>query len=122
MRLPKYSERRGWVGGDKNVLYAFEDKRTGHVLVRPREHLGGSGPGPDVFVRVATRAEAERLWQSPLHSGWKTKNPGRRSRARRRRNGSGGASMLLGAGVLAGLFYLVARSPASSAPRLAGIG
>jgi hypothetical protein len=28
-----------------------------------------TGP-PDVSVRRATRAEAEKFWQSPLHSGW----------------------------------------------------
>jgi hypothetical protein len=66
--LPRYDMQRGWRGGDSRTLYAFVDDRTGDVLlVRP----GGMPPrmGP-AGVRIATRAEAEALWQSPLHSGW----------------------------------------------------
>lgn len=75
MALPQYSERRGWVGGDNRTLYAFTDKRTGAVGVHPG---GGRGKkllmhwGPEAKVRVATRAEAEKHWQKPLHPGWTT--------------------------------------------------
>ncbi len=67
--LPRYDERKGWRGGDHRTLYAFVDDRTGNILVRP----GGLLPniGPAATVRIATRDEAERLWQSPLSSGWK---------------------------------------------------
>ena len=72
--LPRYTERQGWIGGDSRTLYAFTDRRTGKVGVYP----GGGGSkkkllmhvGPEADVRVATRAEAEELWQSPLSSGW----------------------------------------------------
>lgn len=69
--LPRYSERRGWTGGSSSVLYAFQDRRTGKVSVRPGRSVGGIGP--EVDVRVATRAEATKHWQDPLHSGWKVK-------------------------------------------------
>lgn len=69
--LPRYSETRGWHGGAKNTLYAIEDRRTGGVVVRPREQMRGIGP--EVAIRLATRSEAERHWQRPLHSGWKIK-------------------------------------------------
>jgi hypothetical protein len=69
--LPRYSAERGWRGGAKNVLYAIEDRRTGGVIVRPREHM--RSVGPEVHIRIATRAEAEHHWQRPLHSGWKVK-------------------------------------------------
>ena len=73
--LPRYTERQGWIGGDSRTLYAFTDRRTGKVGVYP----GGGGStkkllmrvGPEADVRVATRAEAEEHWQSPLHVGWK---------------------------------------------------
>lgn len=71
--LPRWSGTKGWYGGRSNVLYAFRDKMTGKVVVRP----GGGGkrrllgaPGPNATVRVATRAEAEKHWQKPLHGGW----------------------------------------------------
>lgn len=75
MALPQYSEKRGWVGGNNRTLYAFTDKRTGAVAVHP-----GGGPGkkllmhwgPEARVRTATRAEAEKHWQKPLHPGWTT--------------------------------------------------
>ena len=67
--LPRYDERRGWCGGDGRTLYAIEDERTGSVTVRPAGLM--SNIGPAATVRVATRAEAERLWQSPLPTGWK---------------------------------------------------
>jgi hypothetical protein len=63
-REPRYSEKRGWTGGDPRTLYAITDKRTGKVQVRPG---GGSsrgvwssfkGVGPEVTIRVATRSEA----------------------------------------------------------------
>ena len=71
--LPRYTERQGWIGGDSRTLYAFTDRRTGKVGVYP----GGGGSnkkllmhvGPEADVRIATRAEAEELWQSPL-KGW----------------------------------------------------
>lgn len=75
MALPRYSEKRGWTGGDSRTLYAFTAKQTGTTRVYP-----GGGPGkkllmhwgPEATVRVATRAEAEAHWQKPLHAGWKT--------------------------------------------------
>lgn len=63
------------MGGDNRTLYAFTDKRTGSVGVFPG---GGRGKkllmhwGPEAKVRVATRAEAEKHWQKPLHRGWTT--------------------------------------------------
>ncbi len=77
--LPRYDERRGWVGGDSRTLYAFVDRRTGRVGVNPG---GGAGKqllmnwGPEAVVRVATHAEAESLYQSPLHAGWKVTEAG----------------------------------------------
>ena len=75
--LPRYDERRGWIGGDSRTLYAFTDRRTGRVFVYPG---GGAGKkllmhvGPEADVRRATRSEAESLWQTPLHAGWKVAN------------------------------------------------
>ncbi len=69
--LPRYSAKLGWHGGAKKTLFAVTDERTGHVIVRPREDMRSVGPA--VTVRVATRAEAEKHWQSPLHAGWKVK-------------------------------------------------
>lgn len=69
-QLPRWNGRKGWVGGDSRTLYAFTDRLNGEVVVHP----GGypqTHVGPNADVRLATRAEAERLWQSPLHSGWK---------------------------------------------------
>lgn len=68
-RMPKYSERKGWHGGDKHAIYAFVDKRTHNVRACPVYAAGGVGP--EVTVRMATRAEAEEQWQRPLHAGWK---------------------------------------------------
>jgi len=65
---PKYSERRGWTGGDSRTLYAIEDQRTGRVVVRPGGELAGIGS--EAVVRIATRAEAEEHWQGQLHAGW----------------------------------------------------
>lgn len=67
--LPRYNTRRGlWSGGDSRTLYAFTSLATGRTWVVP----GGYDMnwGPEVTVRVATRAEAEELWQRPLHPGW----------------------------------------------------
>jgi len=67
--LPRYSERRGlWVGGDGRTLYTFTSTATGRAWVVP----GGYRMywGPDATVRVATRDEAEAMWQRPLHPGW----------------------------------------------------
>jgi len=68
-KLPRYDERKGlWRGGDSRMLYAFTSLLTGITWVAP----GGSTMnwGPQVTVRVATREEAEELWQQPLHPGW----------------------------------------------------
>lgn len=70
IRLPTWSNKRGWEGGDSHRLYAFIDNLTGGVVVRP----GGrsiNGVGPNATVRPATRLEGEEHWQKPLHSGWK---------------------------------------------------
>lgn len=75
-RLPKYSDRRGWRGGDSHTLYTFEDKRTGQLSVRPGG--GVRDIGGEVHVRVATRAEAKKHWQEDLHPGWKIACRGRR--------------------------------------------
>lgn len=77
-RLPRWNPKKGWTGGDSKALYAFTDKRTGRVKVAP-----GTGDGfvqwqvggPEQTVRLATRAEAQRLWQKPLHKGWKVSCP-----------------------------------------------
>lgn len=69
--LPHYDTRQSvWRGGDSHRLYAFTDKRTGHVFIRPGDARAVTGIGPEVTVRPARRAEAA-AWQSPLHSGWK---------------------------------------------------
>lgn len=74
--LPYYDHAAGrWHGGDSRTLYAFRDKRTHHVTVRPggrgRTHF--SGIGPECEVNVATHDEAEANFQSPLHHGWKVR-------------------------------------------------
>jgi hypothetical protein len=74
MRMPRWNNRAGaWLGGDADTLYAFTDPVTGLIKVRPGR--GGMGKvvhgGYGLTVAVATRAEAETLWQSPLHAGWK---------------------------------------------------
>lgn len=66
---PKYTEARGWAGGDPRRLYAITDRRTGRMIVRPVETMNGIGP--EVIIRPATKQEAETHWQNPLHSGWK---------------------------------------------------
>lgn len=77
--LPRYDERRGWVGGDSKTLYTFTAHRTGAVGVYPG---GGAGKkllmhwGPEADVRLATRPEAEEHWQSPLHAGWNVQESG----------------------------------------------
>lgn len=71
---PKYDPKRGaWYGGDRKTLYTFTDPATGNMVVRPGGGVSKSSvllAGPQARVRIATKAEAERLWQSPLHSGW----------------------------------------------------
>jgi hypothetical protein len=70
MRMPRWDKRRGaWVGGDSHTLYTFTDTRTGCKWVRPGALTFGA-LWECATVRVATRAEAEELWQSPLHVGW----------------------------------------------------
>lgn len=66
---PRYSEGKGWTGGDTRTLYAITDVRTGNVTVRPGKSFAGVGPA--CTIRIATRLEAETEWQSPLHAGWK---------------------------------------------------
>lgn len=73
--LPRYTEQRGWFGGDSRTLYAYTDRRTGKVEVYPGE-WPPQGWGPEANVRVATRAEAEEHWQNPLHAGWKVAESG----------------------------------------------
>lgn len=68
-RLPQYSEKKGWHGGDRKTLFALTDKRTGKVMVRPAGFMRGIGSEAD--IRVATKEEAKTLWQDPLHPGWK---------------------------------------------------
>ncbi len=74
MKLPRWNNRRcGWIGGDAETLFAFTDPATGQITIRPGR--GGVGivtyQSPLVTVRVATRSEAETLWQAPLHPLWK---------------------------------------------------
>lgn len=83
---PRYDAKRGWIGGDSRTLYAFVDSFANQLYVCPgggpnKKLTCGIGPSVDE-VRVATKAEATRLWQDPLHSGWKTLG---RARTRRRR-------------------------------------
>lgn len=66
--LPRWNSRKGWMGGEPNRLYAFTCRQTGIVKIRP---VYDTGSGPECDVRPATRAEAERDWQSPLNPGWK---------------------------------------------------
>ncbi len=74
-KMPHYSEKGGWKGGEKNRLYHITDKRSDKIVhVRPVEHMS-PGVGPEVNVRHATRAEAEQHWQNPLHPGWKVEEP-----------------------------------------------
>lgn len=81
--VPSFRPKAGtWTGGDSHTLYAFIDptrpSASGepHVVVRPGGGTKASsmmkGIGPDAKVRVATKEEAEKLWQNPLHAGWKT--------------------------------------------------
>lgn len=70
--LPRFRPKQGtWTGGDSMTLYAFTSKVTGKTFVRPGHKHDMRTIGPDAEVRVATKAEAEELWQNPLHSGWK---------------------------------------------------
>lgn len=72
--LPKWSDKHGWKGGDSHRLFTFTDRRTGRKVVRPGNRglrFGDTSVGDHATVRPATRAEAEALWQSPLHTGWK---------------------------------------------------
>jgi hypothetical protein len=67
--LPRYNARRGmWSGGDSRTLYAFTSLATGRTWVVPGRYQ--MNWGPEVTVRVATRAEAEEMWQPSLHPGW----------------------------------------------------
>ncbi len=70
-RLPKWNERKGWIGGDSRTLYLWTDTRTGKSVVRPVKQFHG---GDANKVRIATRSEAERHedeggWP---HAGWTT--------------------------------------------------
>lgn len=72
-RLPTYTEKRGWKGGDRRALFAFTDKRTGSLTVVPQDFTRGIGP--EATVRLATDAEAKTHWQEKLHPGWKVACP-----------------------------------------------
>jgi hypothetical protein len=84
-RIRRMARGRTWYGGDSRTLYAFEvtDELTGRTSVSVFPG-GGSRkklvdrPSPDAAVRVATKAEAEKHWQKPLHAGWKYACPRRR--------------------------------------------
>jgi len=77
-KLPHYSEKTTrWVGGDSHTLYLFTDKRTHAQSVVPGHRDSLRKLGPELTVRVATRQEAERHWQNPLHSGWKVEEEAR---------------------------------------------
>lgn len=76
---PKFNAKKGaWYGGDRRTLYTFtiDGPMAGQKVVRPG---GGDSKsptlnaGPGSSVRIATLAEAEKLWQSPLHEGWNVK-------------------------------------------------
>lgn len=77
--LPRYSAKKGgWTGGDPRTLYTFSGGGSGEgAWWRVAPGMGARGGaivhGPDTRVRVATRAEAEEKWQSPLHAGWNVK-------------------------------------------------
>lgn len=68
--LPRWSDRKGWIGGNSKTLYTYTDNVTDRIAVAPGGHAHVQ-VGPNAEVRLATRAEAEALWQSPLHHGWK---------------------------------------------------
>lgn len=68
--LPRFDPRKGWVGGDRNTLYAFVDQATGETVVCPGGGPCGIGRAT---VRVARRDEAERLWSYPLNPSWRVK-------------------------------------------------
>lgn len=70
--LPKWSEKRGWHGGDRHTLYLFSWPRSDGVIlsnVYPGDRIPEAADHRSV-VRVATRAEAEEMYQDPLHGGW----------------------------------------------------
>ncbi len=77
--LPRWSDKRGWHGGDHRTLYWFSWARPyyagapdGGGMAEQVYPGGHSGIAADrhASVRVATRDEATRLWQDPLHVGW----------------------------------------------------
>jgi hypothetical protein len=70
--LPRWSEKRGWHGGDRRTLYLFSLPRPDGVIasnVYPGDRLPEAADHRS-SVRVATRAEAEEMYQDPLHVGW----------------------------------------------------
>lgn len=72
--LPKWNDKKGWMGGDSRRLYAYIDRLTGKITVWPGSSGLSHSPakvGPNADVRPATRAEAVKHWQDPLHVGWK---------------------------------------------------
>jgi hypothetical protein len=76
--LPRYNERRNqWGGGDSRTLYTFTSDLTGLTWVVPGGYTMNWGPA--ATVRIATRDEAEAMWQSPLHPGWKVAEAPRNS-------------------------------------------
>jgi hypothetical protein len=71
--LPTYDAKRGWHGGDRRTLYlfTFPDYGAGETSrVIPGDTLPSKLISPQATVRVATRDEATRGWQDPLHGGW----------------------------------------------------
>lgn len=71
MALPRWNSKKGWIGGDTRTLYAYTDKRTNRVTVRPGPgtRFGDTAVGDHATVRVATRAEVDA---SDWPKGWKT--------------------------------------------------
>ncbi len=70
--LPRWNEKRGWHGGDRHTLYLFSWPRSDGVIlsnVYPGDRIPEAADHRSV-VRLATRAEAEAMFQDPLHSGW----------------------------------------------------
>lgn len=117
----------------ESISHDADASAYGNGITAAVELLSGWHDGAERLARLAgghTRESARALVERMHKSAWPhngrsiTGNPGRRRRARRRRNGGGGGGvgLLLGLGVLGGLFYLTAKASPSSAPALAGLG
>ena len=73
--LPRYNVKKGaWTGGDVHTLYRIDGGGNGETawwrVVPGQGTRGVINYGPNIRVRVATKAEAEEKWQNPLNSGW----------------------------------------------------